>query len=51
MKKPHEKVRLHLDKKNQDVDKKANKGRKRIVFELGDFVWYIFARSNLPLIA
>ncbi|WMV41167.1 hypothetical protein MTR67_034552 [Solanum verrucosum] len=32
MNKLHEKVRLHLEKKNQEVAKKANKGRKRIVF-------------------
>ena len=36
MRKLHEKVRLYLEKKNQDVAKRANKGRKRIVFEPGD---------------
>ncbi|KAH0757725.1 hypothetical protein KY290_021218 [Solanum tuberosum] len=33
MKKLHEKVRLHLEKKNQEVAQKANNGRKRIVLE------------------
>ncbi|KAH0706285.1 hypothetical protein KY285_010792 [Solanum tuberosum] len=33
MKKFHKKVWLHLEKKNQEVAKKANKGRKRVKLE------------------
>ncbi|KAH0691244.1 hypothetical protein KY285_019039 [Solanum tuberosum] len=46
MKKLHERVRLHFEKKNQDVAKKANKGRKRIVFEPGDVVWVHFRKER-----
>lgn len=38
MKKIHEKVRLHLENKNQEVAKKANKGCLRLVLELGEWV-------------
>ena len=48
MKKLHEKVRLHLEKKNQEVAKKANKGRKRIVLEPGDWVWVHFRKERFP---
>lgn len=48
MRKLHEKVRLHLEKKNQDVAKRANKGRKRIVFEPGDWVWVHFLKEHFP---
>ncbi|WMV30237.1 hypothetical protein MTR67_023622 [Solanum verrucosum] len=44
----HEKVRLHLVKKNQDVAKRANKGRKRIVFEPDDWVWVLFRNEQIP---
>jgi len=46
MKKLHEKVRLHLEKNNQEVAKKANKGHKRIVFEPGDLVWVHFRKER-----
>ncbi|KAH0706074.1 hypothetical protein KY289_011150 [Solanum tuberosum] len=48
MKKLHEKVQLHLEKKNQDVAKRANKRRKGVVFELGILVWVHFCKEQFP---
>ncbi|WMV59651.1 hypothetical protein MTR67_053036 [Solanum verrucosum] len=48
MKKLHKKVRLHLEKKNQEVAKKANKGRKRVKLEPGDWVWVHFCKERFP---
>ncbi|PHU16772.1 hypothetical protein BC332_12467 [Capsicum chinense] len=39
MKKLHEKVRLRLEKKNQEFAREANKGRRKLILELGDWVW------------
>jgi len=49
MNKLHEKMRLHLEKKNQDVAKKANRGHKRIVFEPGDLVWVHFRKEQFTI--
>lgn len=38
MMKIHEKVRLYLEKKNQEVEKRVNKGRRRLVPKLSDWV-------------
>ncbi|XP_073153471.1 uncharacterized protein [Henckelia pumila] len=35
----HEKVRANIEKKNLQYTKQANKGRKKVVFEPGDWVW------------
>ena len=48
MKKLHEKVRLHHDKKNQETAKRAKKGRKRVVLEPGDWVWVHFRKERFP---
>ena len=39
MKKLHEKVRLLLEKKNQEVARQANKGRRKLILEPGDWMW------------
>jgi hypothetical protein len=35
----HEEVRLQIEKKNRFYASKANKGRKLVVFQPGDWVW------------
>jgi hypothetical protein len=35
----HERVRLQIAQKNERVASQANKGRRRVIFELGDWVW------------
>ncbi|XP_073019393.1 LOW QUALITY PROTEIN: uncharacterized protein [Primulina eburnea] len=35
----HEKVKANIEKKNDKYTKKANKGKKKVVFEKGDWVW------------
>lgn len=35
----HEKVKIQIEKKNDQYALKANKGRRRLVFEPGDWVW------------
>lgn len=39
MKKLHKKVRLLIEKKNQDIARRVNKGRKKLILESGDWVW------------
>ena len=36
VKKLHESVRKHIEKKNEQYATKANKGRRHVVFEPGD---------------
>ncbi|KAH0701770.1 hypothetical protein KY285_016048 [Solanum tuberosum] len=48
MRRLHERVRQNLEKKNQDVAKRANQGRKRIMFEPGDWVWVHFRKESFP---
>uniref|UniRef100_A0A2N9HBQ8 Integrase catalytic domain-containing protein n=1 Tax=Fagus sylvatica TaxID=28930 RepID=A0A2N9HBQ8_FAGSY len=39
VKKLHESVRQHIEKKNEQYANKANKGRRQVIFEPGDWVW------------
>ena len=39
MKKLHVHVRQHIEKKNEQYAFKANRGRRRVIFEPGDWVW------------
>lgn len=39
MKKMHEKVRISLEKKNQEMVKRVNQERKQLVLESGDWAW------------
>ncbi|KAH0760914.1 hypothetical protein KY290_016987 [Solanum tuberosum] len=48
MRRLHDRVRLHLEKKNQDVAKWAIEGRTRIMFEPGDWVWVYFRKEHFP---
>jgi len=48
MKKLHEQVRLHIDKKTTKYAKQANKGRKMVRFEPGDLVWIHISKGRFP---
>ena len=48
MKNLHEKVRLRLEKKNQEVARQANKGRRKLILELGDWVWVHLRKDRFP---
>ncbi|KAF3654604.1 putative 60S ribosomal protein L7-3-like [Capsicum annuum] len=48
MKKLHEKVRLQLEKKNQEITKWAKKGRKKLILEPGDWVWVHLRKDRFP---
>ena len=39
VKKLHESVQKHIEKKNEQYATKANKGRQQVLFEPGDWVW------------
>ena len=39
MRKLHEQVKTQIEKKVEGYSKQANKGRKKVIFELGDWVW------------
>ena len=39
VKKLHESVRQHIEKKNEQYATKANKSRQQVLFEPGDWVW------------
>ena len=39
VKKPHESLQQHIEKKNEQYTTKANKGRRQVLFEPGDWVW------------
>nr|KYP31454.1 Transposon Ty3-I Gag-Pol polyprotein [Cajanus cajan] len=39
VKKLHERVKAQIEKKNESYAKHANKGRKKVVFQPGDWVW------------
>jgi hypothetical protein len=44
----HEGVRLQIEKKNRLYDSKANKGRKLVVFQPGDWVWVHMRKGRFP---
>jgi hypothetical protein len=39
VKKLHESARQHIEKKNEQYATKANKGRRQVFFESGDWIW------------
>lgn len=39
VKRLHEDVHKNIEKKNQQIASQVNKGRRRVIFELGDWVW------------
>ncbi|XP_027171685.1 uncharacterized protein LOC113771284 [Coffea eugenioides] len=44
----HEKVRAQIEKKNAQYAQHANKGRKHVVFEPGDWVWVHMRKERFP---
>ena len=44
----HEGVRLQIEKKNRLYASKANKGRKVVVFQPGDWVWVHMRKERFP---
>ncbi|OMO59556.1 Retrotransposon gag protein [Corchorus capsularis] len=44
----HEKVRAQIEKKTQHYMKMANKGRKEVIFEPGDWVWLHLRKERFP---
>ncbi|RVW80731.1 Transposon Ty3-I Gag-Pol polyprotein [Vitis vinifera] len=48
VKKLHESVRKHIEKKNEQYATKANKGRRQVLFEPGDWVWVHMRKERFP---
>ncbi|XP_071923180.1 uncharacterized protein [Coffea arabica] len=44
----HERVRAQIEKKNAQYAQHANKGRKHVVFEPGDWVWVHMRKERFP---
>uniref|UniRef100_A0A2N9EUF9 Retrotransposon gag domain-containing protein n=1 Tax=Fagus sylvatica TaxID=28930 RepID=A0A2N9EUF9_FAGSY len=44
----HKRVRLQIAQKNERVAAQANKGRRRVIFELGDWVWVHMRKERFP---
>ena len=44
----HESVRQQIEKRNRVYATKANKGRKHVVFQLGDWVWVHMRKERFP---
>jgi translation initiation factor IF-1 len=48
VRKLHEKIKLQIEKKNESYAKSANKGRKKVTFEPGDWVWIHMRKERFP---
>ena len=48
VKKLHQSVRKHIEKKNEQYVTKANKGRQQVLFEPGDWVWVHMRKERFP---
>ncbi|XP_038983993.1 uncharacterized protein LOC103716477 [Phoenix dactylifera] len=44
----HERVKQHIEKKNEQYASKASKGRKQVVFEPDDWVWVHMRKERFP---
>ena len=44
----HERVRLQIAQKNEKFASQANKGRRRVTFEPGDWVWVHMRKERFP---
>ena len=47
-KKLHDSVRQQIEKKNEQYANKANKGRRQVIFEPGDWVWVHLRKERFP---
>ncbi|KAG9454329.1 hypothetical protein H6P81_007233 [Aristolochia fimbriata] len=48
VRKIHEKARQKIEKKNRMYTQKANKGRKQVIFQPGDWVWVHMRKKRFP---
>ncbi|KAL4386359.1 hypothetical protein GQ457_09G017630 [Hibiscus cannabinus] len=48
VRKLHQQVKENLERRTQQYEKQANKGRKRVTFEVGDWVWVHFRKEHFP---
>ena len=48
VKKLHESVRQQIEKRNEHYASKANKGRKKVVFQPGEWVWVHMRKERFP---
>ena len=48
VKRLHEQVKGQISKKNESYAKQANKNRKKVVLELGDWVWVHMKKERFP---
>ena len=48
VKKLHESVRKHIEKKNEQYATKANKGRRQVLFKSGDWVLVHMKKERFP---
>ena len=44
----HEKARLNIERRTKQYAKQANKGRRQVVFEPGDWVWVHMCKERFP---
>jgi hypothetical protein len=44
----HEKARLNIERRTEQYDTQANKGRRQLVFEPGDWVWLHMRKERFP---
>ena len=44
----HERVRQHIERRTEQYRMQANKGRKKVVFEPGDWVWIHMRKERFP---
>ena len=49
VKKLHESVQQHIEKKNEQYANKTNKGRRQVIFEPGDWVWVHMRKESVSL--
>jgi len=48
VKKLHERVKAQIEKRNESYARQANKGRKKVVFQPGDWVWVHMRKERFP---
>ena len=44
----HERARLNIERRTEQYAQQANKGRKRVIFEPGDWVWLHMRKERFP---
>ncbi|KAL4340187.1 hypothetical protein GQ457_08G031790 [Hibiscus cannabinus] len=48
VKKMHQQVKKTLERRTQQYETRANKGKKRVTFDVGDWVWVHFRKERFP---